>query len=189
MATANPQLAQHPAAAAAGGFDRVLQGLIVVLLAGLSWIIYDTFYERIVMVGDRAPDFSISTDKGQTVTRDSFGGKLLVLNFWATWCPPCIEEIPSLSRFAETMKSKGVVVLGISVDKDQRQYAEFLRSRQIAFETARDPAAEINRSYGTVKFPETYVISADGRVLRKLINAQDWMAPSLLSDIESLLPR
>src|SRR5439155_23655803 len=79
--------------------DRILQVSIGVLLAAFVYVIFISLYEHIVVVGDTAPDFSITADNGQTVTPTNFGGKLLVLNFWATWCPTCIEELPSLDQF------------------------------------------------------------------------------------------
>lgn len=166
--------------------DRILQGTIALMLAGLLWIVSDTMRERMVVVGDDAPDFSIVTENGKTVTPTSFGGKLLVLNFWATWCPPCVEEVPSLERFHRTLSRKGVVVLGISVDKDQAAYKRFLDQTRISFATARDDGKRINLEYGTVKFPETYIISK-GKVVRKIISSRDWMDPEMIRDVESLL--
>jgi thiol-disulfide isomerase/thioredoxin len=72
------------------------------------------------------------------VSLPNFGGKLLVLNFWATWCPPCVQETPSLSQFAATYANKGVVVLGVSVDKDEKAYRNFLQKFNPAFLYARD---------------------------------------------------
>lgn len=166
--------------------DRILQGTIALMLAGLLWIVSDTMQERMVVVGDDAPDFSIVTENGKTVTPTSFGGKLLVLNFWATWCPPCVEEVPSLEKFHRTLSGKGVVVLGISVDKDQAAYKRFLDQTRISFATARDDGKRINLEYGTVKFPETYIISK-GKVVRKIISSRDWMDPEMIRDVESLL--
>ena len=79
--------------------ERIIQTLIALLLAVFVYVIFDSFHEKLVVVGDSAPDFSITTDSGRTITPATFGGKLLVLNFWATWCPPCIEELPSLNEF------------------------------------------------------------------------------------------
>jgi peroxiredoxin len=167
--------------------ERVLRLAIVVLTVVFVFVLAGTLHERIITVGDSAPDFSIKADNGQSVSTSSFGGKLLVLNFWATWCPPCVEETPSLSRFAAQLAPSGVVVLGISVDKDEKQYRDFVARYRPAFLTARDPQAKINADFGTFKYPETYVISANGKVLRKFISDQPWDSDKMISDIKSLL--
>src|SRR5216684_4359898 len=167
--------------------ERAIQSLIVMLLAVFVYVIFDSFHERIVEVGDSAPDFSITTDSGRTITAASFGGKLLVLNFWATWCPPCIEELPSLNAFQRQFANSGVVVLGISVDKDEKLYRDFLAKARVSFLTARDPDNKINAEYGTLKFPETYIIDARGKVVRKIISNTDWMSERMLKEVEYLL--
>src|SRR5712691_3040675 len=167
--------------------ERVIQTTIALLLAVFVYVIFDSFRERLVVVGDTAPDFSITADNGRTITASSFGGKLLVLNFWATWCPPCIEELPSLNQFQKHFANSGVVVFGISVDKDEKAYRDFLARARVSFLTARDPENKINADYGTLRFPETYIIDSKGKVLRKIINAQNWMSERMISDVESLL--
>src|ERR1051325_2203979 len=119
--------------------ERAIQTLIGLLLAVFVYVIFDSFHERLVEVGDSAPDFSITTDNGRTITNSNFGGKLLVLNFWATWCQPCVEEIPSLDEFQRRFAKSGVVVLGISVDSDEDVYRRFLARARVSFLTARDP--------------------------------------------------
>ncbi|MGH9660481.1 MAG: TlpA family protein disulfide reductase [Bryobacteraceae bacterium] len=167
--------------------ERLLRGSIGLLLAVFTWVIYDSFHEKLVVVGDDAPDFNITTDSGRKVTARNFGGKLLVLNFWATWCPPCVDEMPSLDAFQRLLAGKGVVVLGISVDKDENEYRKFLQAARVSFLTARDPTNTINLEYGTVKYPETYIIDGAGVVRRKIINSRNWMDPSIVRDVESLL--
>jgi cytochrome c biogenesis protein CcmG/thiol:disulfide interchange protein DsbE len=167
--------------------ERIIHTLIALLLAVFVYVIFDSFHERVIVVGDSAPDFSIAADNGRTITNSNFGGKLLVLNFWATWCPPCIEEIPSLNEFQRQFARSGVVVLGVSVDKDEKLYRDFLSKASISFLTARDPDNKINAEYGTLKFPETYIIDGRGKVVRKLINAQNWMSERMIRDVESLL--
>ena len=167
--------------------ERAIQSLIVMLLAVFVYVIFDSFHERIVEVGDSAPDFSITTDSGRTITAASFGGKLLVLNFWATWCPPCVEELPSLNEFANRFAKAGVVVLGISVDSDEKIYRDFLARARVSFLTARDPDRKISADYGTFKYPESYIIDGKGKVLRKIISNQDWMSDRVIKDVESLL--
>src|SRR5215510_983364 len=100
--------------------ENIIRSLIVLLLGVFVYVIFDTVHERLVLVGDSAPDFSITADNGRTVTLSNFGGKLLVLNFWATWCEPCVVELPSLNEFQKKFANSGVVVLGVSIDKDEK---------------------------------------------------------------------
>jgi cytochrome c biogenesis protein CcmG/thiol:disulfide interchange protein DsbE len=170
-----------------GMLERLLNGAIVLLVVALLWVVSGSFRERLVVVGDTAPDFSVVADNGKSIRPKDFGGKLLLLNFWATWCPPCVDEMPSLEQLHRTLGPKGLVVFGLSVDKDEQVYRRFLERTKISFPTARDNGQRINLQYGTVKFPETYIINREGKVLRKIISSRDWMAPSILADLESLL--
>lgn len=167
--------------------DSILKGGIAVLLVALVGVIYDGLREKVIGVGDTAPEFTITTDKGRTVSTSDFGGKLLVLNFWATWCPPCVQEMPTLDQFQKSLAAKGVVVVGISVDKDEKVYKAFLNKANVSFHTARDPEAKINAEYGTFKYPETYVIDRRGKVLRKFIGPENWTDENMLRDVASLL--
>jgi cytochrome c biogenesis protein CcmG/thiol:disulfide interchange protein DsbE len=165
--------------------DRLLRGGIVLLSAVLVYFIYAGIHERVVVAGDTAPEFSITADNGRTVSLPNFGGKLLVLNFWATWCPPCVQETPSLSQFAAAYAGKGVVVLGISVDKDEKAYRAFLRKFNPAFLYTRE--FKLHEDYGTFMYPETYIIDVKGKVLHKLAEPADWMDPRMTQLIDSLL--
>jgi peroxiredoxin len=170
--------------------NRIELGLKVcigVLLVALAGVIVGSFREKIVTVGDKAPEFTITTDSGKQISRSDFGGRLLVLNFWATWCPPCVEELPSLVEFQKRLAASGVVVLGVSVDTNEPAYRAFLQKAGVSFLTARDPAASISAEYGTFKYPETYVIGANGRVLQKHIGAMLWTDEKLIREIQSLL--
>ena len=164
--------------------------LLVVQLAGLValvWIATGAVKERIIAVGDKAPEFSVTTDDGRNLSRDDFGGKLLVVNFWATWCPPCVFEMPSLSRFARTLQPHGVVVLAVSIDEQNRPYREFLERLRPPFLTTRAGGSDLASAFGTLKVPETYIIDRTGRVLRKYVDARDWMDPAIVSDVQVLL--
>jgi len=165
--------------------DRLLRGGIVVLAVALVFVISTAIHERVVVAGDSAPEFTVSTDSGRTVSVPNFGGKLLVLNFWASWCGPCAEETPSLNRFAQEYANKGVVVLGISVDKDPKAYTAFLQRFQPTFLTTREN--KTHEDYGTFMYPETYIIDAGGKVLRKYAEPVDFMSQENLSFINSVL--
>ena len=163
------------------GIDKALRVGILVLTVALVAVLASTLRDRLVEAGDSAPGFEVTTESGRKISVDNFGGRVLVVNFWATWCPPCISELPSLNALAAELKGSGVVFLGISVDKDKAAYDKFLKKVKLNFETARDPEADISADYGTFKYPETYVISREGKVLEKFINEQPWMAPAIVA--------
>ena len=165
--------------------NKVLRVGIGLLAVALVYTIYAAIYQRVVEAGDTAPDFTVTADSGRSVSVSQFGGKLLILNFWASWCQPCVEETPSLSAFAEQYANKGVVVLAVSVDKDPQAYKKFVERFHPSFLTARD--LKIHEDYGTFVYPESYVIDVSGRVLRKYAEAKNWMDPSTVADINSLL--
>jgi peroxiredoxin len=167
--------------------DRILQGLIAATLVALTCVVIDTMREKVVVAGDTAPQFSIATDAGRTLTRSDFGGKLLVLNFWATWCPPCLEELPSLDEFQKTFADSGVVVLGVSVDQNLRSYRGFLAKTKVAFQTARDPEGKIAADYGTFKYPETYIIDSQGVVVEKIVGAVNWTDAGMIARVKRLI--
>jgi len=130
-------------------------------------------------IGTAAPDFTVR-DSDRTVTLSQLKGHVVVLNFWATWCPPCIEEMPSLVRMQQRMQSKGVTVVAVSVDVDESNYKRFLREHGVNLLTVRDPDQKSNSLYGTSKFPETYIIDRSGVVRRKFIGAVDWTEPEII---------
>jgi cytochrome c biogenesis protein CcmG, thiol:disulfide interchange protein DsbE len=167
--------------------DQVLKAGIVLLSAVLVFVLYSSIHERVVGVGDAAPDFTITADNGRTITTSNFGGRLLVLNFWATWCQPCVEEVPSLDQFAKEMGEAGVVVLGVSVDKNPKLYRDFLSRSHVSFMTARDPDAKISGDYGTFKYPESYIIDSKGKVVQKIIGATNWTDGSMVNAVKSFL--
>jgi cytochrome c biogenesis protein CcmG, thiol:disulfide interchange protein DsbE len=167
--------------------DRILIGLVAALAVALVWVVYGTLQPPVVNAGDKAPNFTILTDRGHKITPSDFGGKLLVLNFWATWCTTCVVEMPSLNVFQRELGPQGVVVLAVSVDVNERLYKQFLQSYHITFDTWRDPDSEIASRYGTFEFPETYIIDSSGRVVEKIISNQDWTDQAFLAHIRKML--
>ena len=136
-------------------------------------------------IGTIAPDFTVQ-DAQHTVALGQLRGQIVVLNFWATWCPPCIEELPSLMQMQRVMKARGVTVLAVSVDADEDSYARFVKNHNVDLLTVRDPGQKSNNLYGTFKFPETYIIDRNGVMRRKFIGAVDWTAPEVTEFLSKL---
>ena len=142
---------------------------------------------RAVGLGELVPDFTLRMDDGQPASLADFRGKILVLNFWASWCGPCVDELPSLKQFAQRYADKDVVVLGISLDEDPDAYEEFLKKYEINFLNMRNPSHSVSDQYGTFKLPETYIISRDGHLLNKIVGPTDWASQQMLEYVDSLL--
>jgi cytochrome c biogenesis protein CcmG/thiol:disulfide interchange protein DsbE len=136
-------------------------------------------------IGSPAPDFTVR-DSDRAVTLHDFKGKIVVLNFWATWCPPCVEEMPSLVQLQAKLKNQGVEVVGVSVDVDGDAYHHFLQEHKVDLLTVRDPDQKSNTLYGTFRYPETYIIDRNGMIRRKFIGAVDWNQPDVVEYLSKL---
>jgi cytochrome c biogenesis protein CcmG/thiol:disulfide interchange protein DsbE len=134
-------------------------------------------------IGRMAPEFVVS-DGTQTVDLDKLRGKVVVLNLWATWCAPCIQELPSLMELQRELPN--VVIVGVSSDQDDAVYRQFLERRHVDFMTVRDGSERINALYGTAQIPETYVIDRQGVLRRKFVSAQDWTSPEIVKYLRTL---
>lgn len=135
-------------------------------------------------IGSAAPDFTV-TDSQRTVVLSQFRGKPVVLNFWATWCPPCVEEMPSLVQLQKQLGNK-VTIVAVSEDADDAAYKQFVRDHNVDLLTVRDTQRNTNEAYGTFKFPETFVIDRDGKIVRKFIGATDWTSPDIVAYLNRL---
>jgi cytochrome c biogenesis protein CcmG, thiol:disulfide interchange protein DsbE len=136
-------------------------------------------------IGTAAPAFTVQDSDGKLALTD-FHGKVVVLNFWASWCAPCVEEMPSLVQLQQRFKDKGVTVVGVSIDVDGDAYHKFLKDYKIDFPTVRDPDQKASALYGSFKWPETYIIDRDGIVRRKFIGAVEWSQPEIVDFLNKL---
>jgi len=136
-------------------------------------------------IGIPAPRFTIQDDE-RNITLDQFRGKVIVLNFWASWCAPCITETPSLVAMQERLRDKGIVVVAVSADEDEDAYHRFIKQYDMNFITVREPSARTQHLYGTEALPESYVIDREGILRRRLINAVDWSSPEVVEFLSRL---
>ncbi|MGC1646914.1 MAG: TlpA disulfide reductase family protein [Candidatus Sulfotelmatobacter sp.] len=140
---------------------------------------------RPTRIGTAAREFTVQ-DSERTVSLNQFRGQVVILNFWATWCPPCVEELPSMIAMQDRVRGKGIVVLGVSIDVDEDAYHRFLKLRNVNFLTVRDPEQKVAGLYGTTGWPETYIIDRQGVLRRKLVGAVDWNSPEVIDFLNKL---
>ena len=138
------------------------------------------------IAGKTAEDIPLDIN-GKTEKLSDYRGKVVVLNFWATWCPPCVEETPSLIELNKRLASRNGVVLGVSVDDDAAAYQKFIEDHGINFPTSRDASKKYAQDYGTVMYPETYIIDRHGKIARKVIGPQDWNSADMVAYFDTLL--
>jgi cytochrome c biogenesis protein CcmG, thiol:disulfide interchange protein DsbE len=134
-------------------------------------------------VGKPAPDFTVS-DGTSTVKLSSYRGKVVLLNFWASWCGPCIQETPALEQLHRDKPD--FAILGVSVDEDQNAYRRFLTRYQVEIQTVWDPTQKAAKLYHTDGWPETYIIDRQGVVRRKIVGDPDWSNPEIRAYLNSL---
>src|SRR5260370_31998560 len=121
------------------------------------------------VAGKTAEDIPLDLN-GKAAHLSDMRGKVVVLNYWATWCPPCVEETPSLIELNKRLGSRNGLVLGVSVDNDEGAYRKFIQDHVINFLTSRDPSKKSAQDYGTVMYPETYILDRKGKIARKALS-------------------
>lgn len=171
------------------GLKRNLRtGVALIFVAGLLAVFAHPDYRQgePSLHGRSAKDFAFTLD-GKPAHLSDLHGKVVVLNFWATWCPPCVDETPSLVQLQQEIAPRGGIVLGISVDDDPSAYADFLKTYNVNFPTSMDPSRKTALDYGTSMFPDTYVIDRSGHIDRKIVGPQDWTSPEMAQYFDSLL--
>src|SRR5271163_162113 len=167
---------------------KILVWCAVALAAGILLLFALPRYRQgeATIAAQTADNFSADF-AGKTEHLSDFKGSVVVLNFWASWCPPCVNEAPSMVRLQQYISSRNGVVLGASIDEDPAAYAKFLKDYGINFPTFRDPSKKISLGYGTSIIPETYIIDRHGKIARKIIGEQQWDSPDMLAYFDVLL--
>jgi peroxiredoxin len=159
----------------------VLPALVYLLLQGGSQ------EPKVIGVGDRAPDFALAGLDGKQVRLSDLRGKVVIVHFWATWCPPCVEEIPTIAAVSRELSARDFEVLAVSVDEGGGPaVASFLQRSRLALPVLLDSDHAVASRYGTFKFPETYLVGRDGIVKYKIIGPRDWNDPSALQALQQM---
>ncbi|MCF6266999.1 MAG: TlpA family protein disulfide reductase [Desulfuromusa sp.] len=162
--------------------------IVLLVLAGGAVYIYTNMPETVsIVAGDIAPDFQLEDLDGNLVSLSSLRGKVVMVNFWATWCPPCIEEMPSMERLNEAMAGDDFVMLAINTESTGRTVVPaFLKKTPYTFPILYDDKAVVQQLYGVYKFPESYIIRKDGTIDQKVIGPLDWSRIKVIAYFKSL---
>lgn len=164
--------------------------LAAVLTAGMHFLGDELFP---VSVGSRAPELRAVTVDGarRTKTLADYEGKVVLLNVWATWCPPCKDEMPSIERLHREFGSQGLAVVAVSVDDPgmESRIVAYARDLQLTFEILHDPQKLTTRNWQLTGYPETFVIARDGVIRKKLIGPDDWSSEANRALVRELLGR
>ncbi len=162
--------------------------VILAVAFGIVWL-QSAKYEPLT-VGKVAPDFSLpSLDESKTVQLSDFRGKVVFLNFWATWCKPCKEEMPSMEVLYKNFEKDGFVVLAVSIDRvtTKKDIPPFVKSLGLSFPILVDSWGQTDKRYKLMGVPETYIIDQQGVLREKLIGPRDWTRLDNLQVITGLL--
>ncbi|HTP04731.1 MAG TPA: TlpA disulfide reductase family protein [Nitrospirota bacterium] len=167
---------------------------VVILIAAIGLFLLFLFAKegsrgtKIIHEGDRAPEFRLQALDGSTVSLADFRGKVVMVHFWATWCPPCVEEMPMLEQLYRSLGSTDFKILAVSVDEGGAgAVAEFMQRNGLSLPALLDPGKSVAGLYGTFKFPETYILDRRGVVKYKAIGPRNWTAPANMSAIRELI--
>jgi thiol-disulfide isomerase/thioredoxin len=125
--------------------------------------------------------------EGRIVRLSDFRGEVVVLNFWATWCPPCVDEMPSLEKLHRALGSKGLRVVAVSVDQSLDDIEHFRDKYELTFLILHDDGAKVSHAFFTFKYPETYILDREGILISKVIGPRDWVAPTVIRDLVALV--
>lgn len=168
-------------------FLVVFIGLIALFIGGVL-VMDRTPGHKIITSGDRAPEFSLKKLDSGSVSLSDLRGRVVMVHFWATWCPPCVEELPTLVRLHQMDIGRDFEMLAVSVDEGgAAEVASFLRENGLNIPVLLDPGQDIARLYGTYKFPETYIVDREGVVRYKAIGPRNWTDPSNIQVLRNII--
>jgi len=179
--------------------------LVVLIIAGvlfLGWTKYHDFLNRGRQAPDSVkllnslekngvPDFSLKDIDGRDISLAKFHGKVVILNFWASWCDPCVSEFPSLLKLVDHFKGE-ILLLGVSADYELVDVQKFLQLFKISKDDifiAWDKDLELAKKYGTYRLPESYIIGRDGKLVRKVVGVDDWASVNAIGYFTDLLKK
>jgi peroxiredoxin len=172
--------------------------LIVLILIGVGIILllqtkdssFNLSGKPLLGKGVPAPDFTLPGLDGQMVSLADYRGKVVLLNIWATWCPPCVEEMPSMEKLYQMLKAEGFEILAVSMDESGGQAVRpFMKKHKLNFPALTDTEGALKNLYQTTGVPESFIIDKDGIIVEKVIGPRDWASPGAIRSFRNLIQK
>lgn len=143
-----------------------------------------------VVAGVPAPDFTFPDLEGNTVSLSDYRGKLVLLNIWATWCKPCVDEMPSIEKLYSKFKDQDFEVVAVSIDSlGKKAVRPFMDFHHLTFNALLDTKGSVQQLYRATGIPESFIINKKGIIIEKVIGSVDWASPRAFKLIQSLLEK
>ena len=144
---------------------------------------------RIRVLKDRQDpvNFTLSLLNGGNAALSSYKGKVVILNFWATWCPPCRSEMPSMDILYQRFKNQGLEILAVDIGEDQTTVQEFIRTNRHTFPVLLDKDTKVSSQYGVSAIPTTFILDRQGKIIGTLVGSIPWDNPKVIAAFEALL--
>jgi len=167
---------------------------VIVIMIGIFFLLQrkDSFFDQYkkppLKPGLPAPNFTFPGLDGKMVSLTDYRGKVVFLNIWATWCPPCREEMPSMEKLYKELKDEDFEILAVSIDASgAKAVAPFMKEYKLSFPALLDPEGKIQRLYWTTGIPESFIIDKKGIIVKKIIGARDWASPESVRFFRNLI--
>jgi peroxiredoxin len=142
-------------------------------------------------VGDPAPPYAAVTVDGDSISLNAMRGHAVLINTWATWCPPCAAEMPGFQRLFAMFEDSGLVVIGVNVDQEgaEKTVRDFVAQHALQFTIAADPGQRISRVFATIGVPETFLLDRDGKIIERWTGQMDPMSAAVIAKVREALRR
>ena len=172
--------------------------LIVLIIVGVGILVLlqnkDSFLNLSgkpqLVKGVPAPNFTLPGLDGKMVSLADYKGKVVFLNIWATWCPPCVEEMPSMEKLYQELKGEDFEILAVSIDAlGAKEVIPFMKKHQLSFPALTDTKGAIKSLYQTTGIPESFIIDKNGIIVEKIIGPSDWATTSTFRYFRNLIQR
>ncbi|MCK5420235.1 MAG: TlpA family protein disulfide reductase [Desulfobacterales bacterium] len=177
-------------------FHAVVIIFLIVILFGILILLqtkdssYNPSSVPLIAKGLRAPNFSLPGLDGRMVSLTDYKGKVVLLNIWATWCPPCVEEMPSMEKLYQELQGEGFEILAVSIDESGAQdMLPFMKKHKLSFPALIDSKGTLKGLYQTTGVPESFIIDKDGILVEKVIGPRNWAIPEAIGFFRNLIRR